>query len=966
MKRLFNILFTLLTGVTMALAAGLPKNLTTYQLDNGLTVILWEDKEQPDVTGYVAVRAGSLDEPLEYTGLAHYLEHMLFKGTQEIGALDWEKEKPLYEEIIRLYDEFSDSTDPKVREELTQKINEKSIEAAKYTATDDFSNLIEGIGGEGLNAYTSYDQTCYHNSFPGYQMEKWLTIYADRLINPVFRSFQAELENVFEEYNMNQDRIQRHQQDFIFENLYKGHPYERSVIGFPEHLKNPRLSKIIDFYNTWYVPNNMALILVGNFDAEQTKPMIEKAFGRLERKPLPERTVWPQPSYSGNKKYSAKIGYYPQVMWAYKGVKEGDKDQLLLEFVISLLNNGMSTGLFDKLVLDNNISSAYAYLDSRRDLGTVMVAAIPYYDVNQQMYESNKATETMLQKEIDKLKDGQIDDWLIQSVKEEYSQQIDMMMESTGAIMAQLVNSFIYNTPLEDLFSMKEQVLAFTKEDIARVAKTYFDADHVTFQLDEGDPKKHKLAKPQIKPLDSPKGETEYAKRFKALPSGQLEETYNNFGDVQKLAMDDNINLWYTKNDKNHIFTLTLRYGIGTEKMPLLGYAVGLMNYAGIMPNTESQEFRRQLAELGGACAYSVSGSYFVANIQGNEEHLAEICQLVQRQMLMPKLDQKQLDAIKGSEFRSRMIMPKRDEAQSSALLAYALYGDKSSYLDVVPIMDVIGLGIPQLHGEFQKATEYALDIFYCGARDINEVKTTLSGNLPLKEGMRPSESPVVKERKTYDKQTIFFLPNSNVQQARIYFYVDGDPYQIAQEVGYDAFNQYFSGGFSGLVMNEIREKRSMAYTAYGMMSTPPVPEKKSYFMGYVGSQSDKVADAIDVYMDLLKNMPEYPERLDNIKTYLKQTSLTAKPSMRGKAQTYAYWQRMGYTDDPAKVNMPVIDNLTFGQIADFYKAHVQGRPVTIVIMGDPKQINLKQIQANHGKITKLSKNRLFAPLDLF
>ena len=334
--------------------------------------------------------------------------------------------------------------------------------------------------------------------------------------------------------------------------------------------------------------------------------------------------------------------------------------------------------------------------------------------------------------------------------------------------------------------------------------------------------------------------------------------------------------------------------------------------------------------------------------------------------MLMPKLDQKQLDMIKGSDLRSRLIMPRQDGAQASALLAYAMYGDKSSYIDVVPFNDVLGLGIPQLHAEFQKATEYELKIFYCGAKDIDEVKAILIGNLPLKEGMRASESPIVKERKTYDKQTIFFLPNSNVQQARIYFYIDGDEYEIAQSVDYDAFNQYFSGGFSGLVMNEIREKRSMAYTAYGSESKSSVPGKKGYFLGYVGSQSDKVADAIDVYMDLLKNMPEYPERIENIKTYLRQTTLTSKPSMRGKASVYENWQRLGYTDDPAKSKLPKIDNLTFEQITAFYKAHIQGRPITIVIMGDPKQINLKQIQANHGKIQKLNKNRLFAPLEIF
>lgn len=966
MKRFLSLALIALIGVG-SLFAALPDKLTTYTLDNGLTVYLWEDKELPDVQGWVATRVGAVDEPVDYTGLAHYLEHMLFKGNQEIGALDWEKEKPLYEQIIALYDVLSETTDKDERQKLTKQINELSREAAQYTKTDDFSNMIEAIGGEGLNAFTSYDMTCYFNSFPNYEMEKWLTIYSDRLINPVFRSFQAELENVFEEYNLYQDEVSQHQRTFISEHIYsEKHPYARDVIGSPEHLKNPRLSKLIEFYNTWYVPNNMALILVGNFDKAKTQPLIEKTFGRLQKKELPQRPVWEDISFAGNQRHKANIGYSPEVIWVYNGVTVNSEDALPLQFVIALLNNGMQTGLLDKLTLDGIVSGAGAYLDSRRDLGRIMVVAMPYYDVNQRTFEPNETTAKTIFKEIDKLKTGNIEEWLFNSVKEEYFQAADLMYESSQSITQNLMQAFIYELPLERVFSLKEQIAALTLEDIQRVAKKYFNQDHITIEFEEGDPKKHKLAKPDIQPLDPPQGkQTEYSKRFKQIPQGEVEEVYNNFADVQQIELDPQIKLYYTKNDLNNIFSITLNYGIGTEKMPKLDYAVSLMNTAGIMPSTDSQQFRRQLAELGGSCSYSVNDSYFNATISGKEENLAKICQLVQKQMLMPKLEQRQLENVQSQALVSRIVLPRQESVQTSALINYAIYGKKSPYIDVVPFADILNLTIPQLHAEFQKATEYSLKIHYVGAKPIEEVKDILMGNLPLKEGMKPSESPIVKERVTYDKQTIFFLPNANLQQANIYFYIDGDPYEIAQDVAYDAFDQYFSGGFSGLVMNEIREKRSMAYTAYGSMRQPSVTGKKSYFLGYVGSQSDKVADAIDVYMDLLTNMPQYPEKLDNIKTYLRQTALTAKPSMRNKSFIYAFWQRIGYTDDPAKVNMDKINNLTFDEIVSFYKEHIQGKPITIVITGDPKKINKKQIQANHGKITNLSKNRLFAPLDL-
>ncbi|MCM1034062.1 MAG: insulinase family protein [Paludibacter sp.] len=961
MKKTLFVGILLSIGV-LSLHAQLQEGLTQYKLENGLTVYLWEDQDAPDVTGYVVTRAGSIDEPAEYTGLAHYLEHMLFKGTEEIGALDWEKEKPLYEEIIKLYDEFSDSTDPAVREELTKKINEVSREAAKYTATDDFSNLIAGMGGEGLNAFTSYDLTAYFNSFPAYQMEKWLTIYADRLVNPVFRSFQAELENVFEEYNMYQDYPSEHVTNFLYSHLYEGHPYERDVIGTPEHLKNPRLSRLIAFYNTWYVPNNMALLLVGNFNAEETKPLIEKTFGKLESKPLPERTVYPEVSFAGNPKYNTKAGYYPQIVWGFKGVKRGHEDEIALDFVVHLLTNSMSTGLLDKLTMDGIVSYAGANMDARRDQGRILVMAVPYFDINQRQYESNKATEKIIAAEIEKLKNGNIEDWLIESVKENYNQSYALMLESSSAKTNILMDAFVYQLPLEDQFTDIDKINALTKEDIIRIAKKYFDADYITLAIEEGTPKKNKLKKPNIQPLEPPTNvETDYAKMFKQLPTGTVKETYNNFADVQKVQLDEQVNLYYTPNPKNDIFTLTMRYGVGAEQMPMLPYAVSLLENAGIMPNIDAQQFRRQLSELGGRCGYACNENYLYVQIVGKDANLEKICELVNRQMLMPKLDKQQLDNIKGSEFSSRLNESKQSSAQANALLAYALYGNKSPYLDRVSFMDVYNLSIPQLHGYFSEAKQYALDAHYVGTRSLDDVKSVLA----LTEGMKPTKSPFVRERVTYSKGTIYFLPNTEMQQAKVYFYINGKPYDIKQDVSREAFNQYFSGGFSGLVMNEIREKRSMAYTAYGADVTPDLQGKDAYFIGYVGTQSDKVADAIDVYMDLLTNMPEYADRVDDIKTYLKQSSLTSKPSFRSKSQVFAEWQRIGYTDDPARLNMPGIENLSFEQILDFYKENIQGKPITIVIMGDPKLINLKQIQANHGKVTKLSKSKLFSPLDL-
>lgn len=953
----------LLISSIVAVSAQLREGLTEYKLDNGLTVMLWEDHDQPDVTGYVVVRAGAVDEPAEYTGLAHYLEHMLFKGTQKIGALDWEAEKPIYDSIIALYDQYCETTDPEQREKLATQINECSMREAKVSSTEDFFNLLDIIGAEGVNAFTSFDVTAYHNSFPEAEMYRWLTIFSDRLIDPVFRTFQAELENVFEEYNMYANNPSSQASKQLMQDIYKGSPYERDVIGHPEHLKNPRLSKLIEFYNTWYVPNNMALILVGDFDAEAAKPMIAETFSRLQPKELPARPSYPEVQLTGSKHYN--LGYSPQIAWVYPGVKANDPDQEVIEFVCNLLSNGQ-TGLLDKITIDGAVQYAGVRHDARRNTGRIIIQAVPYYDANQQMFESDKATEKIVMKEIDKIKAGEISDEMIASLKRMYAQSYKVADESSELKINSLLSAFMYDMPLEQVLNAIDHIQALTKEEIVRVAKKYFSQDHMTISFDEATKtnKAKTLPKPNIKPLEPVKdAKTAYAEAFKKLPKGQLKQTFNNFNDVQVSSLGENITLHYTPNTKNDVFSLTLRYGVGEHEMPLLPYAAALMNNAGIMgnPATEGKDFAQQMAELGGDVSYGCNNSYFYISISGEDGNMNKIMNLVNRQLLMPYLEKKQLDAIKGSEFFTRLSRQKRTAVQKSALMQYALYGDKSAYLDEVPFADIWGMGLPQVQSLLSSARTYALNVFYCGTLTPEQ----LVAELPLTEGMRPSNSPFIQEKKTYEKPTVLFLPNSDVQQADLYFYINGQPYDIASDVYSDAFNQYFSGGFSGIVLNEIRTKRSMAYTAYGVNQTPSLTGKNTYFIGYVGTQSDKVVDAINVYMDLLTTMPADTTRMEAIRAALKQAAQTAKPSMRGKASTFEAWKRLGYNDDPAKENAEKIDNLTYEQIETFYKENIQGKPITIILMGDPKKIDLKAIQTKMGcKVTKLSPARLFNSVD--
>lgn len=938
-----------------------------YQLDNGLTVYLWEDHDQPDVQGWTVTRAGSIDEPADATGLAHYLEHMLFKGTDRIGALNWEKEQPLYEQIIALYDTLAMTTDPKVRESIQLHINEVSREAAQYAATDEFSNLIQGIGGEGLNAFTSYDVTCYMNSFPAYQMERWLTLYADRLTNPVFRSFQAELENVFEEYNMYLDDNATHIRNFVYGKLYEGHAYARDIIGYPEDLKNPKLRKLIDFYNTWYVPNNMALILVGDFDIEATKPLIEKTFGHLQARPLPERTKYPITAFTQDERYNAKLGYMPELNIAYNGVAVGDKDELVLEMIAELLSNSMQIGLLDHLIMDNKLMYAVAANDARRDQGRFLVVAAPYMDPQSQTYTSLKEVEKLVMVELQKLVDGDIDPELVEMVRQNIYQEYDRTMEYPQMKVSLLYNAFTYQQSVEEILREKELVAAITMDDLKRVAKQYLGAPKKVFEIEEGTPKKDKLPKPKIKSLESPKGESEYCQYLDAIPAGKLTPTFIDFSDIDQDRFYESVSVYCTPNPKNHIFTLRLRYGVGKYELPMLEYATILMNMSGIKgtPGIKPAEFRAKLAKMGGKCNYSVSEGYFYVDIEGNEDNMEEIISLVNLHLMFPNFDSdddRLVNSIKGQVYSARFAEVRNTSIVADAAFDYVRYGDNSPYINR-PSFDgeVMQLTASYLENVIHQIQNYELEIHYVGALPALDVKNILYNKLSLNQNARPSKSPVERPVVPITENKIYFLPDASMQQAKVYFLVDGEPYAAKDAVNYMAFNEYFGGGFSGLVMNEIREKRSMAYTAYGHFSRPARQGQLTKFTGYVGTQSDKVIDAIDVYMSLLDSMPAYPETMDNIRTVLRQSVLSNKPTFRSKSQRLTANMLMGYKVDPAMLQVRDIQRLTFDNVLSFYNQRVKDKPVTILIMGDPKLIDQKLLKAKYGKITKLSKSQLFS-----
>ncbi len=956
--RLFFVALLITTGFHVS-----AQGLKAFKLPNGLSVFVWEDSSKPDVYGMVSVKAGSKDDPAQYTGLAHYLEHLLFKGTTQIGALDWVKEEPLYQQVVQKYDEMAAETDPVKKQAIVEEINQLSIEISKISYSTEFASISEGVmGGKNLNAGTIFDYTIYHNEFPPEEIHRWLELNSQRLINPIFRGFQAELETVYEEYNMGQDNQSEQIFNFVRENIFKGHPYARDIIGLGEHLKNPRLSKLIEFYNKWYVPGNMALILVGNVNTAEVIPTIKNTFGRLENKEVPVPESYPDQVFKGRTEVSAKISPRPQVILAYPGVTENNPDKITLEICASILTSSSRTGLLDKLSIDGDLTFAHASVEALKEQGRIFIQATPSYDVNQRRFNSSKATEKMLLAEIKKLQEGQFDEQLVQAIKGEMIRNYDRGLESTDEIAKILSSVFVNNIDPGDFLNYKEIVANITMDEVKAIAKKYFGKDYMVLMLKQGKPvKKEKIEKPGLQALQPPHNpKSEYARQFEAMPVKHQPVKFVDMNEVQSRQVNDRSKLFYVKNPENNVFSIIMRYGVGKAKMPKLGLAAPLMNNAGIMGQMEAQEVKKGFSELGATCRYNVSDDYLYVIMEGFEDNLEESCNLMTRQVLLPKLDEKQWDNIKGQVYYGRTIEKDQIDDINEAMSEYLLYGEKSDLIDRLPISDIIDLTIGNLTGEFQRATDYEAEIHYVGNLPFDEVYDILSKNLPLKQGEKESSSPEIKKLVSFKENTVYFVPYNDAKQSTVHFYIEGDNYTKADDVYGWAFNYYFSAGFNSLVWREIREFRSMAYRADGSVITPPKPGYPAYYIGFVGTQADNTIEAIDLYYKLLTDMPEDPERMDNLKNYLRQLVLTSKPDFRYTSQVFESWKLKGYEKSLAEENLDKIEKLTFADLKKYYEDHVKGKKIAISVVGDPRQVNMKALE-KYGKVIRLNPAKLFS-----
>ncbi len=951
----------LICGIVFCVKAQKTGDFKTYKLQNGLTVILDQDTSQKEVVGIVGVNVGSKDEEENATGLAHYLEHMLFKGTQTMGTSDWEKEKPLIDEIYKLYDKLQGAKTQEEIQKINEEINKVSQKASKYAIPNELSKLIEQMGGVGMNASTSFDVTEYHNTFPPNQLEGWLDLYAHRFQKPVFRLFQTELEAVYEEKNRAEDNPSRAYSNKLNSSVFKNHPYARPIIGYTEHLKRPNITKMREFFEKWYVPENMVLILSGNFDITKAETIIADKFGKWEAKKAPVREFKKLEGFKGKEVVKVKLTPFLKGEMVYNLPNCSEQENLVMDVVSDLLSNSAQTGLLDKLSLDGDVAYASASNMELKDGSTFYISFAPVFDINQRRQMSFKSAEKLINAQIKKLKKGDYEDWLLEQVKTNMVTQYELAMENSMIRARILLDAFIKGYAPSKVFDYKKELAAVNKEMVSKAVKKYIGKDYLAFYSYKGEADKEKIEKPKLDPIKPQKHDpSEYAKYFQTIPVTKAEHNFMDLNkDVATLLYQDKVKFHYVPNKRNNVFNMDIVFNVGTQKIPMLKYATRLMNNAGVMAQYKPDELRKEFGKLGMTYSFSVSPYKTSIHMQGNEKNLAQACQLLSRLMLLPKIEDKALNRIIGSEYQNRMLGKKLAGVQIAALNQYILYKDKSSFIDRIKLEDLISVSPSQLTGKLNEALTYDADIYYYGNLTIPEAGKILKENLAFGANRKDGGKPEQKETVKYDENTIILVNNSKSTQSQIFLFVNGSPVPLRQKPLVSAFNQYFSGGFTGLMMKEIREFRSLAYTAGAGIASPLYPTWNSNFIGSIGTQADKTAEAVEVAVGLLNNMPEYPERIENVKRYLINSSFLARPSDRKLAYVVDLLKEQGYRIDPTQQNLPLYKAMRFKDVVAFYKRHLQGKPYVIGIVGPLKKIDTDALK-KYGKIVKLNSSKLF------
>ena len=949
MKKLL-IINTLLLCSLLALFSENQKNpleVKEYTLSNGLTVWLNEDTSQPKVIGSIIVKAGAKDSP--NTGIAHYFEHIMFKGTDKIGTINYAEEKVYLDSISNKYDELAETSNDAKRLEIQKEINELSIKAAEYVIPNEFNRLISQYGGTGLNAGTSWDFTMYFNAFSPQYIKQWCEINSERLINPVFRMFQSELETVYEEKNMYADMLGSQAAEKIIEEFFKPHPYQYPIIGSTENLKNPKLSEMEEFFNTYYVAGNMGLVLSGHFKANELLPLLENTFGKIKEGSVKRHEIEMPAPIKGKVDMKVKIPI-PLVranalLW--RGVPSNHADEVALKLAMSILSNENKTGLLDKLTIDGKLMLSAGLSLSMNDAGAIALLAIPNIP-----FQTYRSAQKLVFDALDKVKNGDISDEMFQSLKLEHQRNYLLELESLDKRNQKIIEVFAKGLSWSDYLEQASKIETITKQDVIDVANKYLTNNYFDVKKKTGKYPNAKIEKPPFKAIEAANRdeESDYSKWLQTIESANFTPRFLNFeeeGNARSIDNNKLVLLYHTVNEMNDVFNLTMKFEIGSRELPTLQPLASYLNYIGT-DKYSVEEFNKKLQELGSTLSFNASASQFTVSVSGFDNAFEETFELITHFLTNLEADKSKLKkVVKERKLEDKAIRKSSDEL-SKAMAEKVRYGDNSNYLTRLSAKEINNSTAQQLVLTLQRVLSTECHFHYSGTLTDTAVSGILSNYFPVNGVIIDSANPIYRDGLTYPNAKVFFFNDSKATQSIVQAYLPGPTQSSVHDMFLSKlFNTYFGSGMSSLMFQEIREFRSLAYRASSTMENPPLKlkDKSMRFNMLLSTQADKTTDALHALQSLLVDMPLSEKRLDAAKENLINQAQSAYPSFRDKTQRIAQYKQFGYTNDPNKQLVDEVTGISLKDLESFYKQHIQGQTVVYIVIGDKKKIDMTQLQ---------------------
>ncbi|MCO6495802.1 MAG: insulinase family protein [Bacteroidetes bacterium] len=931
-----------------------PANARFYTLPNGLTVILARNTEKPTIQTLIATKAGSKNDPSNNTGLAHYLEHLLFKGTDKYGTSDFKTESIYLAQIDSLYNVYNKTTDEQTRKLIYKAIDSTSQIAAAYAIPNEYDKLMQIIGASGTNAFTSFEQTVYVNQIPSNEINRWLEIEAERFRNPILRIFHTELEAVYEEKNISMDNDMNKIFESLFAALFPNHTYgTQTTIGTIEHLKNPSLEAIRNYYQTYYVPNNMAVIMAGDLDFDQTIQAVYDRFSYMTPKPIPSFEFKPETTKNEPTVINITGPTAEMVVLGYRFPGDGTKEADLLRMMDLVLSNS-TAGL-----IDLNLNKSQKVLGAGSESEFLKDYSVHYFYAMPKEGQSLEEAKNLILEQIQAVQNGNFDENLMKGII--FNQEVNDIknFEDNQGTAYTLLDAFVKNLKWIDVLNANYRMSKITKQDLMDFAKKYYNNDYVIIYKKQGENEQtKKIEKPQITKIPVNRDRT--SDFVKHISEEKINPISPQFPDFKKDMTQGNYGIapfFYIPNKRNELFTLYYVIDAGTYSNKELSLALDYLEYMGTDKYSPA-EISEKFYSLG--CSFGVSAgarqSYvYLSGLQQNFEPALELFEHLLANM---KPDEEALFELKGRLLKSRENNKSNKGAIRTALNYYALYGADNPQRFILKNKEIEKIKSNKLIKSIKELLKTKHDIVYYGPGSSEEILGLITKyhNLPKKF----AKSPKMKSfTMLHPKEPMVYFANYDMVQAEITWQKPTHTFNKELLPIVSMFNEYFGGGMSSIVFQEIREAQALAYSTYAYYYQANYPKEFGKMLAYVGTQSDKMPSAISSMDDLIQNLPQNQTSFDQAKSSLENSIRTSRTTKTG---IYFAWKTTQLLDLPKTANEIIfgkLNDITLSDVVNFQNIYVKQGVYTLSILANKNSVTDEALK-KYGKVVKLNLDELF------